>query len=33
VLVSKGTKGPRDIRVQDIMPVMFVPLVGGLDIK
>jgi protein-L-isoaspartate(D-aspartate) O-methyltransferase len=29
VLVSKGTKGPRDIRVQDIMPVMFVPLVGG----
>jgi len=29
VLVSKGTKGPRDIRVQDIMPVAFVPLVGG----
>jgi len=29
VLVSKGTKGPRDIRVRDIMPVAFVPLVGG----
>ena len=28
VLVSKGTKGPRDIRVQDVMPVAFVPLVG-----
>ena len=33
VLVTKGTKGSRDIRVQDIMPVMFVPLVGGLDRK
>jgi len=33
VLVSKGTKGSRDIRVQEIMPVMFVPLVGGLDRK
>jgi protein-L-isoaspartate(D-aspartate) O-methyltransferase len=29
VLVTKGSKGPRDIRVQDIMPVRFVPLVGG----
>ncbi len=29
MLVSKGSKGPRDIRVQDIMPVSFVPLVGG----
>jgi len=29
VLVTKGTKGPHDLRVQEIMPVMFVPLVGG----
>lgn len=28
MLVTKGSKGPRDIRVQDIMPVSFVPLVG-----
>ncbi len=29
VLVTKGTKGPRDIRIQDIMAVRFVPLVSG----
>jgi protein-L-isoaspartate(D-aspartate) O-methyltransferase len=29
VLVTKGSKGPRDIRVQDIMPVRFVPLLSG----
>ncbi len=29
VLVSKGTKGPRDIQVRNLMPVAFVPLVGG----
>ena len=29
VLVTRGTKGPRDIQVRDIMPVAFVPLVGG----
>jgi len=29
VLVTKGSKGPRDLRVQDVMPVRFVPLVGG----
>jgi len=29
VLVTKGNKGPRDIRIQDIMPVSFVPLVSG----
>lgn len=28
VLVTKGNKGPRDIRIQDIMPVSFVPLVS-----
>ncbi len=26
-LVIKGTRGPRDFRVEDIMPVVFVPLV------
>jgi protein-L-isoaspartate(D-aspartate) O-methyltransferase len=29
VLVTKGSKGPRDIRIQDVMPVAFVPLVSG----
>ncbi len=29
ILISKGDKGPRDIRLRDIMPVSFVPLVGG----
>lgn len=29
VLVTKGSKGPRDIRIQDIMAVRFVPLVSG----
>ena len=29
VLVTKGTKGPRDIQVRSLMPVAFVPLVGG----
>ena len=28
VLVTKGGKGPRDIRVQDIMAVRFVPLIS-----
>ena len=28
VLVTKGTGGPRDIRVHSLMPVVFVPLVG-----
>jgi protein-L-isoaspartate(D-aspartate) O-methyltransferase len=29
MLVTKGSKGPRDIKVQNLMPVAFVPLVGG----
>ncbi len=29
MLVTKGTGGPRDVRVRDIMPVAFVPLVTG----
>ncbi len=29
VLVTKGTKGPKDIQVRSLMPVAFVPLVGG----
>ena len=29
VLVTKGHKGPRDIRVRNLMPVAFVPLVVG----
>jgi protein-L-isoaspartate(D-aspartate) O-methyltransferase len=29
MLVTKGTKGPRDIQVRNLMPVAFVPLVGG----
>jgi protein-L-isoaspartate(D-aspartate) O-methyltransferase len=29
ILITKGTKGPRDIQVHSIMPVAFVPLVGG----
>jgi len=29
LLVTKGRKGPRDIQVHSIMPVAFVPLVGG----
>ena len=29
VLVTKGTKGPRDIQVRSLMPVAFVPLIGG----
>jgi protein-L-isoaspartate(D-aspartate) O-methyltransferase len=29
VLVTKGSKGPRDVRIKDIMPVSFVPLVSG----
>jgi protein-L-isoaspartate(D-aspartate) O-methyltransferase len=29
MLVTKGSKGPRDIRVQDIMAVRFVPLRSG----
>ena len=29
MLVIKGHKGPRDIQVRSLMPVAFVPLVGG----
>jgi protein-L-isoaspartate(D-aspartate) O-methyltransferase len=29
VLITKGTKGPRDIQVHNIMPVAFVPLIGS----
>ncbi|HYA63578.1 MAG TPA: protein-L-isoaspartate(D-aspartate) O-methyltransferase [Candidatus Sulfotelmatobacter sp.] len=29
VLVTKGSKGPRDIQVRSLMPVAFVPLTGG----
>jgi protein-L-isoaspartate(D-aspartate) O-methyltransferase len=29
MLVTKGSKGPRDLQVQNLMPVAFVPLVGG----
>jgi len=28
-LVTKGSKGPRDLQVRNFMPVAFVPLVGG----
>ena len=33
VLVTKGNKGPRDIQVRSLMPVAFVPLVGGPNKK
>ena len=29
ILVTKGSKGPRDLQVRSLMPVAFVPLVGG----
>jgi len=29
MLVTKGTAGPRDVRIRSLMPVAFVPLVGG----
>lgn len=29
MLVTKGNKGPRDLQVRSLMPVAFVPLVGG----
>ena len=29
MLVTKGRKGPRDLQVRNLMPVAFVPLVGG----
>jgi protein-L-isoaspartate(D-aspartate) O-methyltransferase len=29
LLVTKGNKGPRDLEVRSLMPVAFVPLVGG----
>lgn len=29
MLVVKGSKGPRDLQVRSLMPVAFVPLVGG----
>ncbi len=31
LLITKGSKGPRDIRIQRVMPVIFVPLVRGAD--
>ncbi len=30
-IVTKGTRGPRDYRVEDVMPVAFVPLVRQRD--
>ena len=30
VLVTKGSKGPRDLQVRNLMPVAFVPLTGGV---
>ncbi len=33
VLVTKGTKGPRDLQVRSLMPVAFVPLTGGPKAK
>jgi len=29
LLVTKGSRGPRDLQVRSLMPVAFVPLVGG----
>jgi protein-L-isoaspartate(D-aspartate) O-methyltransferase len=29
MLVTKGSKGPRDLQVRNLMPVAFVPLIGG----
>jgi protein-L-isoaspartate(D-aspartate) O-methyltransferase len=29
VLVTKGSKGPRDVQMRSLMPVAFVPLTGG----
>jgi protein-L-isoaspartate(D-aspartate) O-methyltransferase len=29
MLVTKGSKGPRDLQVRSLMPVAFVPLTGG----
>jgi len=29
MLVTKGNKGPRDLKIRNLMPVSFVPLVGG----
>jgi protein-L-isoaspartate(D-aspartate) O-methyltransferase len=29
MLVTKGDKGPHDLKVRSLMPVAFVPLVGG----
>ena len=29
MLVTKGSKGPHDLQVRNLMPVAFVPLVGG----
>ena len=33
MLVTKGSKGPRDIQIRNLMPVAFVPLVGGQTSK
>ncbi|MGH9787804.1 MAG: protein-L-isoaspartate(D-aspartate) O-methyltransferase, partial [Candidatus Acidiferrales bacterium] len=29
VVVHKGSKGPRDLRIESVMPVVFVPLTGA----
>jgi len=29
MLVTKGSKGPRDLQMRSLMPVAFVPLIGG----
>jgi len=33
VLVTKGSKGPRDLQVRNLMPVAFVPLTGGVKLN
>jgi len=33
MLVTKGSKGPRDLQVRSLMPVAFVPLIGGSKSK
>jgi protein-L-isoaspartate(D-aspartate) O-methyltransferase len=33
MLVTKGSKGPRDLQVRNLMPVAFVPLMGGTRSK
>jgi protein-L-isoaspartate(D-aspartate) O-methyltransferase len=31
MLVTKGGRGPHDLQVRNLMPVSFVPLVGGAE--